>query len=68
LEGTVIHKNGLITGGRSTRNINKKWNEKDISGIFLFLTKHDSWTSIGLIRARDVLLAEQQTETAWKNG
>jgi chromosome segregation ATPase len=32
LEGTVIHKSGLITGGRSTHNMSKKWNEKDIDG------------------------------------
>ncbi|EKM82180.1 hypothetical protein AGABI1DRAFT_36117 [Agaricus bisporus var. burnettii JB137-S8] len=29
LEGTVIHKSGLITGGRSSHNSNKKWDEKD---------------------------------------
>ncbi|KAF8802737.1 condensin complex subunit SMC1 [Phlegmacium glaucopus] len=45
LEGTVIHKSGLITGGRSTHGNNKKWDEKDVQG---------------LIRARDTLLAEQR--------
>ncbi|KDR79797.1 hypothetical protein GALMADRAFT_241878 [Galerina marginata CBS 339.88] len=45
LEGTIIHKSGLITGGRSTHNSNKKWDEKDVQG---------------LIRARDNLLAEQR--------
>ncbi|KAF8957847.1 condensin complex subunit SMC1 [Flammula alnicola] len=45
LEGTIIHKSGLITGGRSTHNNNKKWDEKDVQG---------------LIRARDNLLAEQR--------
>lgn len=34
LEGTVIHKSGLITGGRSTHDNNKKWDEKDVQGIF----------------------------------
>ena len=32
LEGTVIHKSGLITGGRSTHATTKKWNEKDVEG------------------------------------
>ena len=34
LEGTVIHKSGLITGGRSTHNAGKKWDEKDVQGMF----------------------------------
>ncbi|KAL0960255.1 hypothetical protein HGRIS_011886 [Hohenbuehelia grisea] len=33
LEGTIIHKSGLITGGRSTHNSSKKWEEKDIQGL-----------------------------------
>ncbi|KAF9454363.1 condensin complex subunit SMC1 [Macrolepiota fuliginosa MF-IS2] len=33
LEGTIIHKSGLITGGRSTHNTNKKWDEKDVQGL-----------------------------------
>lgn len=33
LEGTVIHKSGLITGGRSTHDVNKRWNEKDVEGM-----------------------------------
>lgn len=32
LEGTIIHKSGLITGGKSTHNSNKKWDEKDLQG------------------------------------
>ena len=32
LEGTIIHKSGLITGGRSTHNTTKKWDEKDVQG------------------------------------
>lgn len=32
LEGTIIHKSGLITGGRSTQDSGKKWEEKDIQG------------------------------------
>ncbi|KAF8587801.1 condensin complex subunit SMC1 [Ramaria rubella] len=33
LEGTIIHKSGLITGGRSTHSNNKKWEEKDVQGL-----------------------------------
>ncbi|KAI0290144.1 hypothetical protein BC826DRAFT_1106624 [Russula brevipes] len=33
LEGTIIHKSGLITGGRSTHENGKKWEEKDIQGL-----------------------------------
>ncbi|KAL9710106.1 Structural maintenance of chromosomes protein 1 [Leucoagaricus gongylophorus] len=33
LEGTIIHKSGLITGGRSTHSSNKKWDEKDVQGL-----------------------------------
>jgi structural maintenance of chromosome 1 len=33
LEGTIIHKSGLITGGRSTHNNSKKWDEKEVQGI-----------------------------------
>lgn len=32
LEGTIIHKSGLMTGGRSTHNTGKKWEEKDFQG------------------------------------
>jgi structural maintenance of chromosome 1 len=33
LEGTIIHKSGLMTGGRSTHNNGKKWDEKDVQGV-----------------------------------
>lgn len=33
LEGTVIHKSGLITGGRSTHDNSKKWEEKDFKDL-----------------------------------
>ncbi|EDR03647.1 condensin complex subunit SMC1 [Laccaria bicolor S238N-H82] len=33
LEGTIIHKSGLITGGRSTHNNSKKWDENDVQGL-----------------------------------
>ncbi|KAJ7773018.1 SMCs flexible hinge [Mycena metata] len=33
LEGTIIHKSGLITGGKSTHNSGKKWDEKDVQGL-----------------------------------
>ncbi|KAF8650227.1 hypothetical protein AX16_005342 [Volvariella volvacea WC 439] len=42
LDGTIIHKSGLITGGRSTQNA-KKWDEKDVQG---------------LIRVRDNLMSQ----------
>ena len=32
LEGTIIHKSGLITGGRSTLGNGRKWEEKDVQG------------------------------------
>jgi structural maintenance of chromosome 1 len=32
LEGTVIHKSGFITGGRSSHGGSKKWEEKDVQG------------------------------------
>jgi hypothetical protein len=32
LEGTVIHKSGLITGGKSSHNTGKKWEEKEVQG------------------------------------
>ncbi|KAL4079656.1 RecF/RecN/SMC [Scleroderma citrinum] len=45
LEGTVIHKSGLMTGGRSTHGSGKKWEEKDVQG---------------LIRLRDTLKSQLQ--------
>ncbi|KZT24830.1 RecF/RecN/SMC protein [Neolentinus lepideus HHB14362 ss-1] len=33
LEGTIIHKSGLITGGRSTHGAGRKWEEKDLQGL-----------------------------------
>lgn len=33
LEGTIIHKTGMITGGRSTHGTGRKWEEKDVQGI-----------------------------------
>lgn len=32
LEGTIIHKSGLITGGRSSHGNNKTWSDVDIQG------------------------------------
>jgi len=63
LEGTVIHKSGLITGGRSSHAANKRWNEKDVDGE---LSRKGSTSCLvnllplGLIRTRDSLLAEQR--------
>ncbi|EGO04101.1 hypothetical protein SERLA73DRAFT_102460 [Serpula lacrymans var. lacrymans S7.3] len=45
LEGTIIHKSGLITGGRSTHGGGKKWDEKDVKGLY---------------RVRDALTAQLQ--------
>ncbi|GJE85341.1 chromosome segregation protein SMC [Phanerochaete sordida] len=33
LDGTIIHKSGLMTGGRSTHGNGKKWEEKDVQGL-----------------------------------
>jgi len=33
LDGTVIHKGGNITGGRSSHN-NKKWEDKEVAGTY----------------------------------
>ncbi|KAI0692899.1 cohesin complex subunit psm1 [Cytidiella melzeri] len=33
LDGTVIHKSGLMTGGRSSHGNGKKWEEKDVQGL-----------------------------------
>jgi hypothetical protein len=40
LEGTIIHKSGLITGGRSTHDSGKKWEEKDIQGASILRRLH----------------------------
>ncbi|CAG7853227.1 Structural maintenance of chromosomes protein 1 AltName: Full=Chromosome segregation protein smc1; AltName: Full=Cohesin complex subunit psm1 [Serendipita indica DSM 11827] len=45
LDGTVIHKSGLMTGGRSTHNTGKTWEEREIQN---------------LQRARDELLAQMR--------
>ncbi|ESK86076.1 cohesin complex subunit psm1 [Moniliophthora roreri MCA 2997] len=34
LEGTIIHKSGLITGGRSHHGPEKNWDERDIQGLY----------------------------------
>lgn len=33
LEGTVIHKSGLITGGKSTHGSGRKWEEQEVQGL-----------------------------------
>ena len=45
LEGTIIHKSGLITGGRSTHNNSKKWDEKDVqgSGVRVYSTTQNTY-------------------------
>ncbi|KAK7062210.1 structural maintenance of chromosomes protein [Favolaschia claudopus] len=42
LEGTIIHKSGLITGGKSTHNTGKKWDERDVQGL---LKRKDTLTT-----------------------
>lgn len=34
LDGTVIHRSGLITGGHSTNQAATRWQESDIEGWF----------------------------------
>ena len=58
LEGTVIHKSGLITGGRSTHNNQKKWEEKDVQGRLLDLYLFIFLIVVGLTRVRDKLLSD----------
>lgn len=59
LEGTIIHKSGLITGGRSTHGHTKKWEEKDIQGIHLLcITPYKFLLLEGLYRVRDSLLSQ----------
>jgi structural maintenance of chromosome 1 len=62
LEGTIIHKSGLITGGRSSHGNNKKWDERDVQGTLIdkFLSTCHGSPLAGLTRARDTLLAEQR--------
>lgn len=63
LEGTIIHKSGLMTGGRSTHGSGKKWEEKDVQGLLVLIQLgRASFTqdTSGLIRLRDNLLAQLQ--------
>lgn len=60
LDGTVIHKSGLITGGRSTRDNTKKWDETDVKGksnkgYSRLLSEIDV---LGLNRVKENLLAQ----------
>lgn len=32
LDGSIIHKSGLMTGGRSSRGNGKKWEEREVQG------------------------------------
>lgn len=63
LEGTIIHKSGLITGGRSTHSSNKKWDEKDVQGettscVHCTKMKYVLLFIIGLTRVRDGLMSQ----------
>ncbi|KAF9231134.1 SMCs flexible hinge [Melanogaster broomeanus] len=44
VEGTIIHKSGLMTCGRSTHGSGKKWEEKDVQGLM----------QVGIYRDQDV--------------
>jgi structural maintenance of chromosome 1 len=46
LEGTIIHKSGLITGGRSTHGGSKKWDEKDVQSMYASLRRFTMLTWI----------------------
>lgn len=39
LEGTIIHKSGLMTGGRGTQGNSRQWEEKDVQGGVLQSSK-----------------------------
>ena len=63
LEGTIIHKSGLITGGRSTHGSGKKWEDKDVQGAPTYSTfwLTGVWprsTASGLQRLKDNLLSQ----------
>lgn len=45
LDGTVIAKSGLMTGGRSTHNNGKKWDEKDVQGLLSICYLHQIFDS-----------------------
>lgn len=62
LEGTIIHKSGLITGGRSSHNSGKKWEEKDVQGAILLIITSENLINcyLGLTRVRDALLAQMR--------
>lgn len=76
LEGTVIHKSGLITGGRSNQTDGKKWEDKDIQGMFASLCFRPStynensfsprFSFLGLQRVRDALLSQLRDLTKSK--
>ena len=56
----MIHKSGLMTGGRSSHGNDKKWEEKDIQGTFLvnFPRHLPIPLLLGLTRVRDSLLSQ----------
>ena len=64
LEGTIIHKSGLITGGRSTHDSGKKWEEKDIQGMFSFLTMTHTGLADTVVSGRAVACERQYSEPA----
>jgi structural maintenance of chromosome 1 len=59
LDGTIIHKSGLITGGNSTHS-NKRFNEQDVQGKASFLSSIPLMIRSGLQRQRDSLLSQMR--------
>ncbi|KAI0647638.1 cohesin complex subunit psm1 [Trametes meyenii] len=63
LEGTIIHKSGLITGGKSSHQNSKKWEEKDVQGLQrvrdnLVAQLHDLGKSKPRGKETEILVAE----------
>ena len=59
LEGTVIHKSGLITGGRSTHNA-RTWEDRDVQSTLCPSSERNVMTypSLGLQRTQEKLMSE----------
>ncbi|KAI8148561.1 hypothetical protein BJV82DRAFT_269132 [Fennellomyces sp. T-0311] len=60
LDGTVIHKSGLITGGQGNNQQRPRWQDGDIDGNpgYTQSLANLTFCYLGLMRARDKLLAE----------
>lgn len=59
----MIHKSGLITGGKSSHNTSKKWEEKEIQGSFSLTANWGKSTDcffLALHRTRESLLTQMR--------